>query len=134
MPSDAKGGQPGDLYVVIRSVPDARFTRDGADLWRRETLAIPEAVLGVRRTVPTLDGRVDVTIPAGTQPGSVLRLAGKGLPEFGGGRHGHLYLRIEVRVPKRLTKKQRELYAALRALEAESRSESAEDERQRAAP
>lgn len=57
-----------------------------------------------------------VTIPPGTQPGAVLRLKGKDLPEFGNGRHGELYLRIEVRVPERLSREERELYERLRAL------------------
>jgi molecular chaperone DnaJ len=118
MPSEAKGGVPGDLYVVIRSEPDARFTREGADLGRTEGLSVPEAVLGTRRRVPTLDGSVDVKIPAGTQPDAVLRLAKKGLPEFGTTRRGDLYLRLQVHIPRRLTKKQRELYTALQPLEA----------------
>jgi molecular chaperone DnaJ len=117
MPSEAKGGVPGDLYVVIRSAPDARFTRDGADLWRTEALSIPEAVLGTQRKVPTLDGSVDVTIPPGTQPDAVLRLARKGLPEFGTTRRGDLYLRLQVQIPRQLTQKQRELYTALQPLE-----------------
>jgi molecular chaperone DnaJ len=118
MPSEAKGGVPGDLYVVIRSQPDARFTREGPDLWRTEALSVPEAVLGTRRRVPTLDGSVDVKIPAATQPDAVLRLAQKGLPEFGTSRRGDLYLRLQVHIPSRLTKKQQELYTALAPLEA----------------
>jgi molecular chaperone DnaJ len=117
MPSEAKGGMPGDFYVVIRTEPDARFTRDGADLWRTEGLSVPEAVLGTRRKVPTLDGSVEVRIPAGTQPYAVLRLAKKGLPEFGTTRRGDLYLRLQVHFPRRLTREQRELYTALQPLE-----------------
>jgi molecular chaperone DnaJ len=134
MPSEAKGGQPGDLYVVIRSEPDARFTRGGADLWRTEMLSVPEAVLGARRTVPTLDGSVDVTIPAGTQPGAVLRLGSKGLPEFGTTRRGDLYLRMQVQVPLRLTRKQRELYTALRPLETTPTTASREPEADESRP
>jgi molecular chaperone DnaJ len=128
MPSEAKGGVPGDLYVVIRSEPDLRFTREGADLWRAEPLSVPEAVLGTQRTVPTLDGSVEVTIPAGTQPDAVLRLAKKGLPEFGTTRRGDLYLRLHVHIPRRLTREQRELYTALRPLEATAGAASPESE------
>jgi len=64
-----------------------------------------------------LDGTVEVSIPPAAQPGLVLRLAGKVLPNFGGRGHGDLYLRLEVRIPERLSKRQRELYEQLRALE-----------------
>jgi molecular chaperone DnaJ len=117
MRSEAKNGLAGDLFVVIRTSRDPRFTRRGADLWRTETITIPDAVLGAKRTVPTLDGHVDVTIQRGTQSGSILRLARQGLPEFGGGRRGDLYLQIAVHIPERLTRKERELYGELRNLE-----------------
>jgi len=121
MPSEAKNGVSGDLFVVVRAAPDARFTRRGAHLWRTEMLTIPDAVLGTKRTVPTLDGTADVTIRHGTQPGTILRLARQGLPEFGGGRRGDLYLQIAVQIPGRLTKKQRELYSQLRTLDSEEK-------------
>jgi molecular chaperone DnaJ len=110
------GGVPGDLFVVIRTEPDARFARAGADLWREETISIPDAVLGTTLTVPTLGASASVTIPPGTQPDAVLRLHGKGLPEFRGKGHGDLYLRIRVHVPERLTAKERELYDKLRSM------------------
>ena len=116
MPSEEKGDAAGDLFVIVRTLPDPRFERAGPDLWREEALANPDAVLGTRRHVPTLDGSVEVRIPEGTQPDSVLRLAGKGLPEFGGGTRGDLYLRLRVQVPDRLSAKERERYEQLRAL------------------
>ncbi len=116
MPSPRPGGAPGDLFVVVHSAPDPRFERHGADLWRVETISVADAVLGARVDVPTLDGRATVTIPPGTQPDAVLRLRGKGLPEFGGGRRGDLNLRVRLRVPDRLSKEERELYERLRAL------------------
>jgi molecular chaperone DnaJ len=122
MPSEVKNGVAGDLFVVVRTAPDPRFARRGADLWRTETISIPDAVLGAKRAVPTLDGSVDVTIRRGTQPGTILRLAGKGLPEFGGRRRGDLYLQVAVRVPEQVTKKERELYSQLRTLEGETKS------------
>lgn len=116
MPSDENSAPPGDLYVVVRSSKDARFERSGADLWRRESLKLVDAVLGTKRKVPTLDGEVDVTIPAGTQPDEVLRLRGKGLPRFRENGRGDLNLRIQVQVPEKLSEEERNLYKQLRAL------------------
>jgi len=115
LPSAESKGAPGDLYVIVASAPDARFARSGADLWRSETLGVADAVLGTTLKVPTLDGAVEVTVPAGTQPGEVLRLRGKGLPVFGARGHGDLNLRIEVKIPERLTAEERALYEKLRA-------------------
>lgn len=115
-PADDAGGQPGDLFVIVRSEPDPRFQRLGADLWREERLEVADAVLGVHRRVPTLDGEVEVTIPGGTQPDEVLRLSGKGLPVPGTDRHGDLNLRISVHIPEHPTSKERALYEQLRAL------------------
>jgi molecular chaperone DnaJ len=116
MPSSEAGGVSGDLFLVVRSKQDPRFERAGADLLRQETIPLIDAVLGTTLQVPTLDGSANVTIPPGTQPGAVLRLKGKGLPEFGNGRHGELYLRIEVRIPEKLSREERELYEQLRAI------------------
>jgi molecular chaperone DnaJ len=119
MPSQAPGGPPGDLFVILRSVPDTRFTRRGIDLLRAEAISIPQAVLGARRKVPTLDGNLEVKIPRGAQPGTILRLAGKGLPVLGGGRRGDLYVQLALRVPERVSKRERELYEKLLAIEEE---------------
>lgn len=116
MPAPAAGGAAGDLFVVVRSKPDPRFERAGADLLRQETLALTDAVLGCKLNVPTLDGSASVTIPPGIQPGALLRVKGKGLPEFGSSRHGELYLRIEVKIPEHLSGEERELYERLRVL------------------
>ena len=117
LPSAERGGIAGDLYVVVRSASDSRFERHGADLWRGEEIDVADAVLGTTLSVPTLDGNVDVTVPSGTQPDEVLRLRGKGLAAFGGGR-GDLNLRIQVRVPERVSSEERALYEKLRALKA----------------
>ncbi len=115
-PSQEAGGAPGDLYVILRTAPDARFERRGPDLWRTETIAVVDAVLGVEREIPTLDGPATVRIPAGTQPGTVLRLRSKGVPEFGGDRRGDLYVVVQVHVPGELSRRERELYQQLRGL------------------
>ncbi len=114
--SSDTGGAPGDLYVVVRTAPDPRFSRSGADLWRTETISVPDAVLGTTLEVPTLGANATVTVPAGTQPDAVLRLRGKGLPEFHGKGHGDLYLRLKVQIPEHPRAKESELYAKLRAL------------------
>lgn len=119
MPSEESGGAPGDLYVIVRNAPDARFDRVGAALWRTELVDVAEAALGTSLSVPTLDGEpVTVDVPAGTQPETILRLRGKGLPEFGSRRRGDLMVRLKVRIPQRLSAEERRLYERLRALAA----------------
>lgn len=110
------GGIAGDLYVVVWSKPDPRFQRRGSDLWREETIPVVDAVLGTHVDVPTLEGSTRVSIPSGTQPDTVLRLRGKGLPVFRrSDRRGGFYLRIHVQVPKQLSSDERDLYERLRA-------------------
>jgi molecular chaperone DnaJ len=116
MASPESGGTPGDLFVVIRSQPDPRFERQGVDLWRTQTLELTDAVLGTTVEVPTLDEAVTVTIAPGTQPDSVLRLRGKGLPAFGAGPQGDLYLNVRVRIPEHLSKEERQHFERLREL------------------
>ena len=116
MPSPDPGGMAGDLFAVVRTRPDERFERVGADLLRLETIPLTDAVLGATLNVPTLDGSASVTVPPGTQPDAMLRLKEKGLPVFGAGPRGDLYLRIGVRLPEHLTRKERELYEKLREL------------------
>ena len=116
MPSPEAGGVSGDLFVVVRSRHDPRFERAGTDLLRQETIPLTDAVLGTTLQVPTLDGSASVTIPPGIQPGAVLRIKGKGLPEFGNSRNGELYLRIEVRIPEQISREERDLYERLRAI------------------
>lgn len=114
LPSEDPGGPPGDLYVVVAVEPDARFERDGQTLWTEVTIEIHDAVLGARIEAPTLDGGTTLEIPAGTQPGSALRVPGEGLPAFGGGPRGDLRVRLRVHVPERLTSEERGLYERLR--------------------
>ncbi len=119
--SPDSGGPPGDLYAVVRVEPDPRFERAGADLWRSEAIGPPDAVLGARVEVPTLDGAVELVIPPGTQPGSVLRLRGKGLPQLGGGRRGDLHVRVQVRIPESPSSEERDLYERLQNLQTPGR-------------
>ncbi|MCX4186939.1 hypothetical protein OMP95_03675 [Methylophaga sp. OBS4] len=121
LPSPDAGGPPGDLYMEVRSKADPRFERHGADLWRIETLAIPDAVLGTKITVPTLDGSVNVTIPPGSQPDQVLRLKGKGLPVFGANMHGDINIRLQIVVPAKLSAEEKALYHQLSKLSTDSK-------------
>lgn len=80
-------------------------------------LPLPDAVLGTKlKTLTVEGGKVEVDVPAGTQPDTVLRLRDKGLPQFGGKGKGELYLQVKVRVPEKLSREERELYERLRAL------------------
>lgn len=116
MPSDTAGAPPGDLFVVVRSARDPRFERTGSDLWRREVVSVTDAVLGAKLRIPTLEGDVDVTLPPGTQADEVLRLRGKGLPEFRGQGHGDLNIRVQLHIPEKPSAEERTLYEQLRAL------------------
>lgn len=116
LPSRDPSGQPGDLYVIVRSKPDSRFERHGADLWRLETIEIPDAVLGTKINIPILDGQVEVKVPAGSQPDEVLRLKGKGLPVFGAPMRGDINIRLQVHIPEKITAEEKELYKQLREM------------------
>jgi DnaJ-class molecular chaperone len=110
------GGPPGDLLVYIRLRPHPRFTVEGADDLVMELPVAPwEAVLGARIPVETLDGSVDLTIPAGSQTGRKLRLRGRGLKRRDGGS-GDLYVRMKVVVPTHPSAEERELFRKLAAV------------------
>lgn len=110
------GGPAGDLYLVIQISPDPTFTRDGNDLTVEKQILFSEAALGGKVGVPTLEGKeLSVTIPAGIQPQAKLRLKGHGLPSGPAGPRGDLYLKVAVRVPTKLSKKQRQLIEELAA-------------------
>jgi curved DNA-binding protein len=110
------GGPPGDMLVHIRLLPHPRFSVEGADDLVLELPVAPwEAVLGARISVQTLDGSVDLTIPAGSQTGRKLRLRGRGLKRRDGGT-GDLYVRLKVVVPTRPSAEERELFQRLAAV------------------
>ncbi|MEY4744371.1 MAG: hypothetical protein RL272_316 [Candidatus Parcubacteria bacterium] len=102
-----RGGQSGDLYLTIRVKPDPRFERDGFDVHSRVEVGVAKAALGGTASVETLDGPVDLAIPAGTQPGQVFRLRGKGIPHLRKNGRGDQLVEVAVRVPKKLTKEQK---------------------------
>ena len=116
LPAASAGLPPGDLYVIIRTAPDKRFQRLGADLWRTETINIADAVLGTEIKVPTLKNSITVKVPAGTQQDEVLRMRGKGLPYYEGSSRGDLKLRMQVEIPTHISAEERQLYKQLQAL------------------
>jgi molecular chaperone DnaJ len=111
-----RGWTAGDLYVRINKTSDSRFTRAGSDLWREETISVCDAVLGTSLQVPTLGRIATVRVPPGTQPGSVLPLKGRGLPDFGGKGKGDLLLRILIKIPEHLSADEKSLYEQIRQL------------------
>ena len=104
-----RGGPAGDLYVVVRVREDERFLRDGSDLVTVIDVPAPLAALGTTMEVPTLDGAVPVEIKAGTQPGEEIRLGGRGMPPLQRGRTGDLRVIVNVTMPRRLTREQRDM-------------------------
>ncbi len=107
--SGVHGGPPGDLYVVISVEADHTFRRQGQDLVHTCRISFPQAALGVRLEVPSLDGPVTLAIPKATQSGTVLRLPGKGMPYLGQSRRGDLLVEVIVETPTRLNDRQKEL-------------------------
>jgi len=103
------GGRSGDVYVRVRVRPDERFVRDGEDIFSTAHLNVVQAALGTELSIETLDGPVDLEFPAGTQPGDVRVLRGRGMPVLNGfGRGDHRVL-VSVSVPRRVTEEQQRL-------------------------
>jgi molecular chaperone DnaJ len=109
------GGPPGDLYVVVRVREDERFLRDGEDLVTVIDVPAPMAALGTTVQVPTFDGDVPLEIPPGTQPGETIVMRGRGLPPLSRGRTGDLRVVVNVGIPRRLSREQRDLLERLAA-------------------
>jgi len=112
------GGPPGDLYAVIRVGKHPFFKREGRDLHLDLPVSISEAVLGAQIEVPTLEGKVTLTIPPGTDSGKRLRLRGKGIADpKHAGKSGDLYVTIQIVVPRDLDPQAKEKLAALAAFD-----------------
>lgn len=109
------GGKAGDLRLRVELTAHPLFEVDGHDLTTQVYLTPWEAALGERVTVQTLDSSVTLTIPAGSQSGSKLRLRGKGLPRRKGKKSGDLFAQLQIRVPEQLSERERELFEMLQA-------------------
>ncbi len=111
------GGPNGDLYIIMTMEPDARFKREGDNLLYNAHVDLYTAVLGGKIEVPTMTGRVKLTIPKGTESGKVVRLKGKGMPKNGKkDQFGDLLVTLHVNLPKNLSPKEEELFRQLQAL------------------
>ena len=120
----ANGATPGDLYVFIRVAPHPFFGREGSDIYCAIPISITQAALGGDIMVPTLDDKtMRVTVPAGTQSGKMLRLRGEGLPELHApSRRGDLYIKLIVRVPTKLSAKEKEILKEYAGVAGEEKS------------
>lgn len=107
-----------DLFLTVQVAPHPRFERQGDDLVVEVPVTLTEALLGATVEAPTMEGKVDVTIPAGTQPGQVLRLRGQGMPRRDGSR-GDQLVRVKVELPRNLSPKERALVEELSKLRQE---------------
>jgi molecular chaperone DnaJ len=121
-----RGGAVGDLYVVAHVRANPALRREGTELYHELHVSLAEAALGTRVTVPTADGEETVDVKPGTQPGTEIRLRGRGVPHLRRpGTRGDLHVRVDVRVPTRLTKRQRELLEEFDAEDADGRAPGA---------
>jgi molecular chaperone DnaJ len=108
-----RGGPTGDLYVSVRVRPHPVFERHGTDLYHRLHLPVTQAALGVELDYETLDGDVEVRIPAGTQTGEVFRLRGSGVPHLQGRGRGDIVLEVVVDTPTGLSAEEDKLFRSL---------------------
>ncbi|HEC43072.1 MAG TPA: molecular chaperone DnaJ [Bacteroides sp.] len=108
-----RGGIKGDLLVMIHEEAHPELIRDGNDLLYNLHISIPQAALGTPVEIPTVEGKVKIKIEPGTQPGRILRLRNKGIPDVNGYRRGDLLVSINVWVPKKLSKEEQKLIEKL---------------------
>ena len=109
------GGQTGDLFVQIKVLPHDVFERDGRHLYCEVPIGFVDATLGGEIQIPTLDGKVKIKIPEGTQTGKLFRLKGKGVDAIRGSSKGDLLCRAVIETPRNLTKEQKELLKNLQS-------------------
>ena len=112
-----RGGPAGDLHVITRVMPSSRYTRKGDDLLIEVPVTFAEAALGAKVEVPTLDGKVAITVPAGSQDGRTLRVPGKGAPKLDGSGHGSLLAKLRVTIPSSLSDAQKDALSAFAELD-----------------
>lgn len=98
-----------DFYVTIDVKPDKTFQRDGADVFVNQEISLKTAILGGTVEVPTIDGEVKLKVRSGTQPGTMVRLRGRGIKRLRGFGRGDQYIRLQVKIPEKLNRKQKEL-------------------------
>ena len=116
----ALGGRAGDVYVEVRVRPDARFVREGNDVYCTVDLTVTQAALGTTVAVPTLEGEAELSFDPGTQPGEVKVLRGRGFPVLQGFGRGDQRVLVNVLVPRQLTEEQRRLLTEFERTSTES--------------
>ena len=109
-----RGGKAGDLFITVNVSPHPVYERKGDDLYMEAPVDLFTALLGGKQEINTLSGKVNITIPEGTQNGKQLRLKGKGMPVYGKQAHGDLYVKLQVKLPEKLTDEQKELIKRLK--------------------
>ncbi len=119
-----QGGPSGDLYVVIRIQPHKVFSRQGNDIYCDVSISYPTAVLGAEIEVPSLEGRIKMKIPPGTSTHKIFRLNGKGITDLHGRRKGDEYIRVIIKVPEKVTDRQKELLMEFASISGERISEN----------
>jgi len=107
------GGPDGDLFLIMRVLPDQLFTRDGGDLFVDRTIPFSSACLGTSLDVPTLESDKRIKVPAGIQPGTKIRLKGCGIKPLSSNTKGDLYVKVAVHVPETLNAEQKKLVEEL---------------------
>lgn len=112
-----RGGPRGDLYCILRVKPHPFFHREGSDLLCEVPITFSQAVLGAELEIPTLEGKETITIGRGVRHGDLHRLPGKGMPDLRGRGRGDLHVRLLLETPRKLTKRQEELYRELAELD-----------------
>lgn len=118
------GGPPGDLYVVLHVKPHPFFEREGNDIYCQVPITFVQAALGDEIEVPTVDGRVKLKIPAGTQTETFFRLRGKGVPYLRGSGRGDQHVKVRVVTPKHLSERQKELLREFAGISGEAPQEA----------
>jgi molecular chaperone DnaJ len=109
----ARGGIPGDMLVLIEEKPHDELIRDGRNILYEKYVSISDAALGTTVEVPTVEGKARIKIAPGTQPGKVMRLKGKGLPDVNSYGRGDLLVTVNVWIPKELTKDEKGILESL---------------------
>ncbi len=110
------GGSTGDLYVVLTVQEHPFFVREGADLYCEVPITFPQAAMGATIEVPTLSGKKNLSIPAGTASGHDFVMRGEGVAALSSGRRGNLVIRVLIEVPRKLSKRQKELLSEYQKL------------------
>jgi len=113
--AEAYGGQSGDLYVQVHVRPHKGFNRDGYDVYTESEISYPQAVLGDKIDVETLDGLIKLLVPEGTESGQLIRVKGRGIKQLQGSNRGDHYVKIKIKVPKRVSKNAKKLLDELKS-------------------